>query len=81
MDEKISYEELENRNNFLLKRVRDLQDQLSQISNLNNTLYWLFKAVENKEIFDKDFIIKIKNHLQNILTPPENEILENKEQV
>lgn len=68
---KVTYEDLEKQNKSLVEQVRGLHNQLQQVQNLNNTLYWLFKAVKYSDKFNSEFINKVTNQLEKILTPPE----------
>lgn len=73
--DKPTYEELEKQNSFLIEKVKSLSNQLSQVSNLNNTLHWMFKVIENKDVFEnKEFINKVTSKLEEILTPPEDDL-------
>lgn len=79
---KPTYEELEQENKFLVEKVKNLANQLSQISNLNNTLHWMFKVIENKDVFEnKEFINKVTSKLEEILTPPEDDLRGDKVEV
>ena len=78
--EKMSYEQLEQVAHQLSEQARQLYTQL-QKSNLNNMfkrLDYLFKVVENGNIFNKDFLDKCINEIENIITVPE-EVVEEKE--
>lgn len=80
--DKPTYEELEEQNSFLIEKIKSLSNQLSQVSNLNNTLHWMFKAIENKDAFEnKEFINKVTSKLEEILTPPEDELRGDKVEV
>ena len=80
--DKPTYEELEEQNSFLIEKVKSLSNQLSQVSNLNNTLHWMFKVVENKDVFEnKEFINKVASKLEEILTPPEDDLRGDKAEV
>lgn len=80
--DKPTYEELEEQNSFLIEKVKSLSNQLSQVSNLNNTLHWMFKVVENKDVFEnKEFINKVTSKLEEILTPPEDDLRGDKVEV
>lgn len=80
--DKPTYEELEEQNSFLIEKIKSLSNQLSQVSNLNNTLHWMFKVIENKDAFEnKEFINKVTSKLEEILTPPEDELQGDKVEV
>jgi len=80
--DKPTYEELEEQNSFLIEKVKSLSNQLSQVSNLNNTLHWMFKVIENKDVFEnKEFINKVASKLEEILTPPEDDLRGDKVEV
>lgn len=80
--DKPTYEELEEQNSFLIEKIKSLSNQLSQVSNLNNTLHWMFKVVENKDVFEnKEFINKVTSKLEEILTPPEDDLRRDKVEV
>lgn len=80
--DKPTYEELEEQNSFLIEKIKSLSNQLSQVSNLNNTLHWMFKVVENKDVFEnKEFINKVTSKLEEILTPPEDDLQRDKVEV
>ena len=78
--EKMSYEQLEQVAHQLSEQARQLYTQL-QKSNLNNMfkrLDYLFKVAENGNVFNKDFLDKCINEIENIITVPE-EVVEEKE--
>lgn len=68
--QKSSYEELQKTNQMLIERVNSLQNQLSQVMNMNNTLHWLFRAMDHSEKFNPEFIKIITDQLESMLTPP-----------
>lgn len=77
MNQQPSMEELQKTNQMLIDRVNNLQNQLSQVMNMNNTLHWLFRAMDHAEKFSTEFIQEITKQLESMLTPPkESEIVQ-----
>lgn len=76
--EKMSYEQLENIAHQLSEQAKQLYAKL-QDANLNNMfkrLDYLFKVVENGNVFSKDFFEKCVSEVEEIMAVPE----ENKEE-
>ena len=84
--EKLSYEELSNVCNQLDTKCRQLSQQLYQLqqSQALLRLEFLFKIIDKKDSFDKDFVNNCVNEIKEIMTIKEEsevkeEIKENKE--
>ena len=72
-----SVEELQKTNQMLIERVNSLQNQLSQVMNMNNTLHWLFRAMDHADKFSPEFVQELVKQLEGMLTPPkESEIVQ-----
>ena len=72
---KPTYEELEAAYNARTNQVRDLYEQLQQ-ANANNLvlrLEFLFKVLENKDMFTADFVNRCVSDITELLTIPEQE--------
>lgn len=72
---KPTYEELETAYNARTNQVRDLYEQLQQ-ANANNLvlrLEFLFKVLENKDMFTADFVNRCVSDITELLTIPEQE--------
>ena len=70
---KPTYEELETAYNARTNQVRDLYEQLQQ-ANANNLilrLEFLFKVLENKDMFTADFVNRCVSDITELLTIPE----------
>ena len=68
-----SYEQLKNWCDQLLMQRNQLVERLRQITNIQNKLPWLFKVIENKEIFKKPFVQSCIEEVTYILTPQEQD--------
>lgn len=86
--EKLSYEELSNVCNQLDTKCRQLSQQLYQLqqSQALLRLEFLFKIIDKKDSFDKNFVNNCVNEIKEIMTIKEEskvkeEIKENKESV
>ena len=72
--EKMSYEQLENVAHQLSEQSRQLYMKL-QAANMNNVfkrLDYLFKVIENGNMFSKDFLGKCINEVEELMTVPED---------
>lgn len=67
-----SYEELKNYCDQLMIQRNRLNQELQQITNILNKLPWLFEVVKTQESFDKEFVQRCIEEIQEIMTPPEN---------
>lgn len=65
---KLSYEELENIAAQFQQRVIGLENQLRGINVTSIRLNYLFKVVENKDVFPKRFIDKCVEEIVDTLT-------------
>lgn len=68
--ERMSYSQLENVAKQLSEQNRQLYQKLQE-ANISNTLArlnYLFKVVEFQENFSKEFSLKCKNEIEDILT-------------
>lgn len=68
-----SYEQLKNWCDQLMMQRNQLAERLGQITDIVNKLPWLFKVIENKDIFNKEFVDYCISEVTYILTPPEEE--------
>lgn len=66
-----TYEQLKNWCDQLLMQRNQLAERLGQITEIHNKLPWLFKVIENKEVFDTDFVQSCVKEITLIMTPPE----------
>lgn len=67
-EEKLSYEELEERLNNTVKQYIDLSEKFRAINNTLSRLEMLFKVIENFEYFSKEFAEKCAKEIEAILT-------------
>ena len=77
--EKMSYEQLENVAHQLSEQAKQLYMKL-QDANMNNIfkrLDYLFKVVENGHMFKQDFLDKCIAEIEELMTVPEEESLDN----
>ena len=77
--EKMSYEQLENVAHQLSEQAKQLYMKL-QDANMNNIfkrLDYLFKVVENGHMFKQDFLDKCITEIEELMTVPEEEPLDN----
>jgi hypothetical protein len=70
---KPSYEQLKNWCDQLLMQRNQIAEELRQVSNIVNKLPWLFKVIENKEVFSTEFVNNCVKEIVDIMTPPEEE--------
>lgn len=80
-EQKLSYSQLENIAHQLSEQVRQLHRKLQE-SNFNNTfkrLDYLFKVVENEIHFPEEFRDTCINEIQELMTIPEDNKEEEKE--
>ena len=68
---KLSYEELEKVANNLYVRL-----QQADMSNMFKRLDYLFKVIENKEVFSEDFIKQTVEEVVSVMTIPTEDIKE-----
>lgn len=73
--QKMSYEELENVAAQLSQQNQQLYHKLQQadMANILSRLNFLFKVVENRSAFRKEFIEACVNEIENIMTISESE--------
>lgn len=76
---KLSYEQLEQVANQLSEQTRKLYSKLqkSNMENVFKRLDYLFKVVENKDVFSKEFLDNCIKEIEEIITIPEEK--DNKE--
>lgn len=67
-EEKLSYEELEERLNNTVKQYIDLSKNFRAINNTLSRLEMLFKVIENFEHFSKEFAEGCAKEIEAILT-------------
>lgn len=74
-EKKLSYEELKNIAGQLQQQNNFMREQLMKLRNeeMYKRVDYLFKVLENKNVFDEGFYGKVVNELQEILTIPEQE--------
>jgi hypothetical protein len=66
--EKLSYEQLENVAKQLQQRVMMAENRLRGIDYASMRLTWLFKVLENKDVFPASFVEKCSNEVVELLT-------------
>ena len=73
--EKMSYEQLENIAHQLSEQVKQLYVKLQEanMANMFKRLDYLFKIVENQTKFNKKFVDKSKEEIEALMTIPEKE--------
>lgn len=71
--DKPSYEQLKNWCDQLLMQRNQIAEELRQVSNIVNKLPWLFKVIENKEVFSTEFVNSCVEEIIGIMTPPKEE--------
>lgn len=71
--EKMSYEQLENIAHQLSEQAKQLYAKLqnANMTNMFKRLDYLFKIVENKESFSKEFVDKCIAEIEDLMTVPE----------
>lgn len=74
-EKKLSYEELKNIAGQLQQQNQFMREQLMKARNeeMYKRLDYLFKVIENKNVFNAAFYSGVVNELQEILTIPEQE--------
>lgn len=77
--EKPSYEQLKNWLDQVVSQRNQVAERLNQVTDVLNKLPWLFKVLDNKEIFPPEFVNNCVEEIMFILTPPTEEELSNKE--
>lgn len=65
-----TYEQLKNWCDQLLAQRNQLAERLGQITDIHTKLPWLFKVIENKEVFNSEFVDSCVDEVTYILTPP-----------
>lgn len=72
--QKMSYEQLEQVAHQLSEQTRQLYSKLqkSNMENVFKRLDYLFKVVENKDVFSKEFLDKCVKEIEEIITIPED---------
>ena len=78
--EKPDYNQLENWCNQLLLQRNQLAEKLRQVTDVLNKLPWLFKVIENKDLFDSNFVEYCKQDVMFIMTPPSEDNPEKSEE-
>ena len=73
--EKMSYEQLENIAHQLSEQNRQfyMKLQAANMTNMFKRLDYLFKVVENGNMFNADFLQKCLNEIENLMTVPEEQ--------
>jgi hypothetical protein len=66
-----TYEELKNYCDQLMIQRNQLGQRLQQVTNVLNKLPWLFEVIKAREVFNKDFVERCVNEIEEIMTPPE----------
>ena len=69
-------EELKNYCNQLLMQRNEVAQKLQEVTTMLNKLPWLFKVVEYKDLFDKDFVDRCLNEISLLVAPLSKEDLE-----
>lgn len=69
---RLSYDQIVQIANQLQERNRQLMGQLQNLSNVYKRLDCLFMVLKNAECFDKTFIKKCADEVQEIMTIPED---------
>lgn len=72
-------EELKHYCNQLLMQRNQLAEKLDNITNVLNTIPWLFEVVKNPAAFSESFVKRCAEEIELLLTPSEKSE-ENKEQ-
>ena len=72
---KMSYEELENFATQLSEQARQMQERMMSmnLSNMFKRIEFLFKVIENKDSFNKEFYDKCVKEIEELMTVPEEE--------
>ena len=66
-----TYEELKNYCDQLMIQRNQLGQRLQQVTNVLNKLPWLFEVIKARDVFNKDFVERCVNEIEEIMTPPE----------
>lgn len=76
--EKMSYEQLENIAHQLSDQVKQLYAKLQEANMMNafKRLDYLFKVIENGHAFSESFTTKCINEIEDLMTFPESEKIE-----
>jgi len=69
-EKKPSYEQLKNWLDQLMTQRNQLAERLNQITDIMNKLPWLFKVIENREVFEPSVVDTCANEVVEILFPP-----------
>lgn len=68
----VSYEQLKTIALQAQQTAYNLKERLQNIDMVSLRLTWLFKVIENKTSFNKDFINKCSSEIENLLTIEES---------
>lgn len=74
-EEKMSYDELKNIAGQLQQQNTFMREQLMKAKSeeLYKRIDYLFKVIENKDMFNNEFVTVVVNEITDILTIPEQE--------
>lgn len=80
--QKMTYEQLETVAHQLSEQNRELYTKLQQMDMINifKRLDYLFKVIENQTKFNKKFVDKSKEEIETLMTIPDKEETDNKEE-
>lgn len=67
---KPTYEQLKNWLDQVVAQRNQVAERLNQVTDVLNKLPWLFKVLDNKDIFPKEFVQNCITEITFILTPP-----------
>ena len=74
-----TYEQLKNWLDQVVAQRNQVAEKLRQVTEVINKLPWLFKVLENKDLFDTQFVGDCVEEITYILTPPKEEEADNAE--
>lgn len=79
--EKMSYEQLENVAHQLSEQSKQLYMKLqaANMTNMFKRLDYLFKVVENGHMFKEDFLNKCISEIEELMTVPEEDTVDTKD--
>ena len=70
MKDKPTYEQLKNWLDQVVAQRNQVAERLNQVTDVLNKLPWLFKVLDNKDVFSEEFVQNCITEITFILTPP-----------
>ena len=67
---KPTYEQLKNWLDQVVAQRNQVAERLNQVTDVLNKLPWLFKVLDNKDVFSEEFVQNCIAEITFILTPP-----------